>query len=1001
MFAKKRMSAFLLSLVLLGSMVPVQLHGEEVAYTGVPEGAALIRNATYTDIKGNANADNIMKMSVFSLVREYGSSLYKPSQAAARQDVLASLVRVIGKQEDAVKRGEQLRLQDTNLSSVDAYMRGHIETARSSGIITNAEVTELSALTKAESDSIRSEVNKLKTWKMTTAQYNQLIRQRTDQLSFEKTYKAPVKREEAALWIARAMGLQPVKGEDTKAVFNYRDWRDIKTENIPYVEAVLAKGLMKGTTAGFQPSGAVTRGEWASIISTAAAASLEKLGYTTGVGKVMDVRMAKDIGAIENQTATEITLLTPASDTVRIKISKKASFTITPQEVLPVLKNGQIGSEALLAEGDIVEYTATRNNEALLLHVSALKEASGTFVGYDYRQNLVQIADKNGNSYSLKVMPDSVILAQKEPVDIGQVEGNIPAKAVYANGILKSMDLEIPTEKVRNDESAVRILYADTLGKIVKVLDQRDNVQYLNLADDAVVYINGERQSVDAIGFDQDAVLKVADGRILEVRIFSDVPVEEESYTTEITGRIRSVASGGITLAADGEPDQSVLYQADGSTVVVKDGKTVDLSKLRQGDRAKIYIDSRREQYISRLEVQGEGALIDKVYRGDIREVLPSTGEVILNNVYAYGYYDWIKQDGYVKFRISDEAELYNGNTKLDIGKLKDHVGKSLYAVSRKDYGDEELTKAVLKEGSEDTVTKSISSIRWTTKQMSLSDGRTVGFKDGTIIVRDGRLLDTLDLAEDENAFIIQNKLQDGTNSASVISLDSFNGFSSFKIVKGYLHNMGEDYYTLENPYELGNNTWQEIGEETFQLSNETYIYDNIFVKGAITADKFAESRYKPYTYTWTNYATAGSGKDDHEDDEYHYDYDDNKNKSKYHEHAMLYVLSDGSGLTQAINIYAKDKDSFKPDKVSTERMIAGLLEKVDTTNGIITLKSARDYSPVYQRWQPLRTSVSAITEKAVILKNGQQTSLAELETDDQIYILSNNGEALFILAED
>lgn len=1002
MFAKKRINALFLSLVLLVNMMPLQLQGEDAVYTGVPEGTALIRNASYTDIKGNPNADNIMKMSIYSLVREYGSSQYKPGQAAGRQDALASLVRVIGKQEDAVKKGEQLRLLDSKLSSVDAYLRGHIEIAKSSGIIKNGEIAAMSALTKAETDAIKSEVNKLKTWKTTTAQYNQLIKQRTDQRSFDKAFKAPVKREEAALWIARAMGLQPVKGEDTKAVFNYRDWRDIKTENIPYIEAVLSKGLMKGTAAGFLPAGTITRGEWAAVISTVAAASTDKLGYTTGYGKVIDVRVAKDIGAIQNQTATEITVQTPSSGIINIKVRKKAGLTATPQEALPVIKNGQVGSEALLAEGDIVEYTVTKNKEALLLYVSALKEVNGTFIGYDYKQNLAQIADKSGNSYSLKVMPDSVILAQKEPVDIGQVSGNIPAKAIYANGILKSMDLEIPTEKVKNDETAVKILYADTLGKIVKVLDERDNVQYLNLADDAVVYINGERQGTDAIGFDQDAVLKVADGKVLEVRIYSDVPVEEESFTRETTGRIRSVTSGGIMFAADEDPEKSLMYKTDGSTIVVKDGKTVDLTKLRQGDRAKIYVNNLQDQYVTRLEVQGEGALIDKVYKGDIKEVLTSTGEVILSNVYSYGYYDWVKKDGYIKFKLSDEADLYSGNTKLDINKLKDNIGKSLYAVSHKDYGDEELTKAVLKEGYEDTLSKNISYIKWTAKQMALSDGRTVGFKDGTIVIRDGRLLDTLDLAKDENAFIIQNKQQDGTSSASVISLDSFNGFSNFRIVKGYLHNMGEDYYTVENSYELANNEWQEEGETTFQLSNETYVYDNIFVKGAITADKFAESRYKPYTYTWTNYSTAGSGKDYHEDDEYHYDYDKKKSSSKYHEHAMIYVVADSSGLSQAINIYAKDKNSFNPDKkVTTERMIAGQLEAVDTANNIITLKSARDYSQVYQKWQPLKTSISSGTETAVILKDGQQISLSDLETDDQIYILSNDGSALFIFVED
>lgn len=1002
MVTKKKIGAFLLSVILLLSSIPLQLHGADTSYTGVPEGAALIKNATYTDIKGNANSDNIMKMSVYSLVREYGSSLYKPEQSVSRQDALASLVRAIGKQEDAVKMGEQLRLQDSSLSSLEAYNRGHIEIAKSSGIIQNNEVTAMSTLTKAENDAIKREVDKLKTWKTTTAQYNQMIKDRTDQRAFSKAYTTPVKREEAALWIARAMGLQPVKAEDTKAVYNYSDWKNIKTENIPYVEAVLQKGLMKGSAAGFLPAGTINRGEWASIMNTVAAASLDKLGYTTGTGKVTDIKLSKDIGAIQNQTATEITIQTPASDTVHINISKKTGLTDSAQEALPVIKGGRIGNEALLAEGDIVEYTATKNNQALLVLVSPLKEVDGTFVGYDYRQNLAKITDKNGNSYSLKVMPDSSILAQKQPVDIGQVAGNIPAKIVYANGILKSMDLDIPTEKVNNDEETVTILSADTLLKVVKVLDDKGNVQYLNLADDAVIYVNGQRQGVDAIGFDENAVLKVADGKILEMRIFTDVPVAEENFTHEITGRIRSVSTSGISLAADDTPDKTQAYKADGGTVVVKDGKTVNLSNLRQGDRVKIYVASAQDQYITRLEVQGEGAMIDTVYKGDIKDVKPSTREVTLGNVYSYGYYDWVKQDGYMRFKISDDADLYNGNYKVDMSKLKDYIGKSIYAVSRKDYGDEELTKAVLKDGSEDTLSKNISDIKWTTKQMALADGRTVSFKDGTIVMRDGRLLDTLDLATNQNAFIIENRQSDGTGSAAIVSLDSFNGFSNFQIVKGYLHNMGEDYFTVENSYKLTNNTWEDYAEPGFQLSDETYVYDNVFVKGPITPEKFAESRYKPFTYTWPNYATSGNGATTHEDNEFHYNYDKYRSSTKYHEHCLVYVFADGSDVAQAVNIYLKDKNSFNPNKTSTERMTAGEIKNINTANDIITLQNARDYSQVYQKWQPiLNTSVSMDTEAAVVLKDGRQISLSDLEANDQIYVLSNNGKAIFIIAED
>jgi hypothetical protein len=240
-----------------------------------------------------------------------------------------------------------------------------------------------------------------------------------------------------------------------------------------------------------------------------------------------------------------------------------------------------------------------------------------------------------------------------------------------------------------------------------------------------------------------------------------------------------------------------------------------------------------------------------------------------------------------------------------------------------------------------------------------------------------------------------------GVGSAPIISLESFNGFSNYYIAKGYLHNMGEDYYTVENAYKLENNDWREAPEQTYLLSDETYVYDNVFVKGPITPEKFAESRFKPYTYTWPNYETAADKDVDfHEDDEYHYDYEKLKGHRKFHQHIFMYAITDGNGNTQAINLLKKDKESFKEDKVFTERFTAGQLNNIDEGNKAVTLKNARDYSAVFNEWRPVMAEVPLEMEKVVIIKSGQVITMEELEQDDYVYILSDDDYALFMLVE-
>ena len=196
-----RKIAYILAAAMLLNLAPAPVHAEDILASGNTTGDALIKNASFQDISGNPNAENIMKMSVYSIVREYGNSMYRPNQAASRQDVLAALVRATGRQQEAVRLAEQLRINDPALSSVNAYMMGHVQAARNAGIITAQEAEAAGKLTPAELEQIRAEVIEAvkANWKMTLAQKNQLERQLTDRRSFQKAYSSTAKREDTAL----------------------------------------------------------------------------------------------------------------------------------------------------------------------------------------------------------------------------------------------------------------------------------------------------------------------------------------------------------------------------------------------------------------------------------------------------------------------------------------------------------------------------------------------------------------------------------------------------------------------------------------------------------------------------------------------------------------------------------------------------------------------------------------------------------------------------------
>jgi hypothetical protein len=999
---KKTIVALLLIAVMLLSLIPSGIYSADTTYTGMPDGAAIIKNASFTDIAGSANRDYILRMAAYSVINEYGNTKYRPKDYATRQEVLAALVRVVGKQQAANTVGEALKSQNPALSTVDAYLRGHIEEAKTAGIITDPELLSLSALTRPELAAIQDEVAAAarKNWKMTKTEKEAMQKTLEDQRSYDKAMKTAATREEVALWTARTLGLTPVTGEKTMGLYGYKDWKSIATANVPYLEAVNRSGILKGETSdSYVPKGKIKREDLAVILSRAADSSLPALGLTTGFGRILSKAVSKDASAFSQGAATtDIKLQTPEGPTLNLQAVSQAAAG--KNQSIPVIKNGKIGSQDSLQEGDIVEYTLTADNRTLLLQVGKYKELQGNFISYSPALGSLQMEDKNSKKYQFLLSPDTVTTAQNTPIDISKAEGTVPATAIYQGNILKSINLDVSPDKINNQNLAVTILFADPLGKVLKVEDEAMNRRYLQLSEDASIYINDELKGIEAIGFDQAAVLKVADNQVLEVRVYTDLPEEEEPYTRIITGRVREVSGNNLFISPDEEPDKQSSYILGSTVPIIKDKQSVNKYKLQPGDRVKLYVDSAMGDYVSRVEVQSSGIKITGIYKGDIKEVLPSTGQIILSNVYTYGYNDWVKKGDYIKYKLAGEAQLYNGNSRIDINKLKDSIGSTLYMVSKEDYGNEEIVHGLLKNGYEDSTYKGINDVKYTAGQLTLSDGRILDYQQGSIVIQGGKLMDTGDLKKNTSAFVIQNKAQSGARTAAIISLDSFSGIGGYTISKGYLHNMGEDYFTMETGHKLVNNTWVGFKENTYQLSDDTYIYDNILKHGVITADKLAESRFKPYTYTWPNYALSNYGKEYHEDDKYHSEYKDNHYSGYYHEHSLLYTVADQYGNAVGINLYTKDKEQFSPDRKNNERMTSGQVEKIDSANSILTIGKAMEFSPLYQEWRPTAASLPMDTEKAVVLRDGKPVSLKDLAVGDSVYAVAVNGMAVLIIAE-
>ncbi|HWQ29603.1 MAG TPA: hypothetical protein VN549_01330, partial [Negativicutes bacterium] len=67
MHHNKRIISCILALTMLTLLLPAPTHAEDLVASGTTNGDSIVKNATFSDIANNANSDNIMKMSVYSI----------------------------------------------------------------------------------------------------------------------------------------------------------------------------------------------------------------------------------------------------------------------------------------------------------------------------------------------------------------------------------------------------------------------------------------------------------------------------------------------------------------------------------------------------------------------------------------------------------------------------------------------------------------------------------------------------------------------------------------------------------------------------------------------------------------------------------------------------------------------------------------------------------------------------------------------------------------------
>ncbi|MGI6778514.1 MAG: hypothetical protein ACOX7R_11060 [Acetivibrionales bacterium] len=436
------------------------------------------------------------------------------------------------------------------------------------------------------------------------------------------------------------------------------------------------------------------------------------------------------------------------------------------------------------------------------------------------------------------------------------------------------------------------------------------------------------------------------------------------------TGTVQSIDRNQIILKLPAGKIES--YFTSPATIVTKNGVNVPLSTLYEGDRVRLFFDEIDTSVISRIQIEGNSIIIKGLYKGELATAGIYDNSVTLTGVELYKNGQWHKYKSSATFKYTDDVAAYIGGTKVLRNYLKYYMGKTLYLAVSDYFGNDMVERMVFKNQYESTYNEKIKSINWYGGAIELSNKKNLTFNEGTIIVKNGRLVDEYAIHSEADAFIAADGKGNG-GAANVIYIYNENinnsNVGEYYIYAARLDEIVEGKVVMEDFFLLENNEWVSFDEEKeLYYDDDTYIY-NLEEEKAITPEEFYSE----------NYAVD-------EDSDYA---DDNRLKDWYG-----YIFTDGdriAGIALQKNL----------DSLSGQRVTNGTIESTTenaATGWTMRLMNAADWSRAKEKWMEKSSSTSINVQRALIMKDGRMVSQDALKTGDRLFIIRDGYYAKIVI---
>lgn len=988
--------AVILSVALISqvSLVNAASSNEQIvnSYTATKNGQAVIKNLKYTDINstGYDLKDAIYQNGSLGLFPSLGNTKFSPNGAVSKELALYLVYMAANRALDINTQGQTLnaaRATAQKKASLQAVLYdGSLQLASNDGLITQQELAE----------ALQSDQSTLGT------------------TAFKRS--ASVTRQEFATWLAKALMLPPAY--DQQELFNnYSDWKSAKAENVPYIEAVLQNNIMSGDGEGkFNPNQIVTRQQAARILKNAENVILPLRNMEKRTATIEEKRPTKDTSKgnqidyityyVRNSDGLLDTITIGAQYQKPVTTSNELTEAAQPasRTELPVYKDGNITSSQSLSVGDRIEYIAgiddkvvqyarvlssnkeiryeaafvnSTNNTARTMNITPLTQVI-EYPNQDISDPKKQTYPTDGSIvYENRTYSNSVVNAvTKAIVDVAAIKpGSIVIMGLKGDMIVELTPITVKKEREQglvagiveenNPQLGYITLYnEDGTGKTPLALSTLRTFNYADPNEVKVFknHITAELDDIEA-------------GDTVFVRIDDTGAVSSVSGVSNYTVRYGKVIKKKInSITIETEKGAQLDYNTDGIDVI-KGGKLSKISQLKDGDRVKLLINEAPSvTVLKEITIESGDKLVANVYKGKFESYNDISNKIMLSDPWTLRKGQWVKDTiGFKEIELDDSFTAYYGGEKKSINKLNTYMNDmTVYIASEKDYGNSEngVVATFVNDLDKEVIYNDKVFNAQANKFVLEKALVNISYNQGTIVVKDGRLVQGSSVSSNDYAYVMANRDSDSANNdliAGVVSIEERSGEHAIQLYRGRITNIDEyKNVTLGSYSKLNGVNWEYANTPmTFSLSSNTRITDTEGIIGQGDFISYGANTFKGRT---------------------------------------IYVLSDG---TNAVEISTAPYGNYNVsgEIISTSGGTIDDNGSQLTQPNNITMRNCKYYNASTHLWVNMKDSSLNLLTNSLVLRNNEKISPSELKKGDKVRVLKKDntttGDAYIVIVEE